>query len=63
MLNLAPVREIVSSVDDAVKKSEMSLGRLSVLTDATTQKIAVKKWAATECHCQVFYCHFPSLKA
>ena len=41
-------------LDNAIRHSdEVDLPRLSILTDATTQKIAIKKWVAAENKCQV----------
>ena len=46
-------RSIVGTVDSAIRQSDLELLRLSVLTDATTQKIAIKKWVAQESGQQV----------
>ena len=43
----------MQAVDQAVQSSEVDLPRLCVLTDATTQKIGMRKWAARECSCEV----------
>ena len=50
-------RSIISTVDSAIRQSDLELLRLSVLTDATTQKIAIKKWVALESGQQVDYTH------
>ncbi|XP_013395304.1 pleckstrin homology domain-containing family M member 2-like isoform X1 [Lingula anatina] len=42
-------KAMVKSLEEAVRNCEVDLLRLSVLTDATTQKIAMKKWLAQEC--------------
>ena len=40
-------------LDIAMRESVLNLSNLTVLTDATTQKIALKKWVANECKIQV----------
>ena len=46
-------RCIVGHLDIAMRESVLNLSNLTVLTDATTQKIALKKWVANECKIQV----------
>ena len=48
-------RSIISTIDSAIRQSDLELLRLSVLTDATTQKIAIKKWVAQESGQQVTF--------
>lgn len=55
---IASYRSIVGTIDNAVRHSDLDLLRLSVLTDATTQKIAIKKWVAQESGQQVGGTHF-----
>ena len=45
-------------LDIAMRESVLNLSNLTVLTDATTQKIALKKWVASECKIQVRYPRF-----
>ena len=40
-------------LDLAMRESVLNLSNLTVLTDATNQKIALKKWVARECKIQV----------
>jgi pleckstrin family protein M 2 len=42
----------VSQLDLVVRQSESDLPRLSVLTDATVQKIGLRKWISQDCRCQ-----------
>ena len=46
-------RCIVGHLDTAIRDSVLNLSNLTVLTDATNQKIALKKWIARECKIQV----------
>ncbi|XP_064642371.1 pleckstrin homology domain-containing family M member 2-like [Lineus longissimus] len=45
-------KNIVSQLDLVVRQSESDLPRLSVLTDATVQKIGLRKWVSQDCRCQ-----------
>ena len=46
-------RCIVGHLDKAIRDSERDLPRLSILTDPTTQRIALRKWAARESNMHV----------
>ncbi|XP_069115023.1 pleckstrin homology domain-containing family M member 2-like [Argopecten irradians] len=46
-------RSIVGCLSQAIDKGDFDVPKISVLTDATTQKIALKKYAAKECQCEV----------
>ncbi|XP_060083920.1 pleckstrin homology domain-containing family M member 2-like [Ylistrum balloti] len=46
-------RAIVGCLSQAIDRGDFDVPKVSVLTDATTQKIALKKYAAEECKCDV----------
>ncbi|XP_033763977.1 pleckstrin homology domain-containing family M member 2-like [Pecten maximus] len=46
-------RSIVDCLSQAIDRGDFDVPKISVLTDATTQKIALKKYAAQECRCEV----------
>ncbi|XP_074655042.1 pleckstrin homology domain-containing family M member 2-like [Tubulanus polymorphus] len=46
-------KSFLSTLDQILRQEDLNLPRLSVLTDATTQKITLRKWLASECRCQV----------
>ncbi|OWF41230.1 pleckstrin homology domain-containing family M member 2-like [Mizuhopecten yessoensis] len=45
-------RSIVGCLSQAIDKGGFDIPKISVLTDATTQKIALRKYAAQECKCE-----------
>lgn len=54
-------RSIVNCISRVVAESEEDIRPLSVLTDATTQKISLKKYIAKECNAEVrivLHCYF-----